>query len=75
MKKLLITLVLALTSTLSLQAQTPQGFNYQATVRNAGGELIVTQNVNFRFNIQQGPATSRCLFTEFTKQKKSNFNV
>ena len=27
MKKLLITLVLALTSALSLQAQTPQGFN------------------------------------------------
>jgi hypothetical protein len=64
MKKLLITLVLALTSTLSLQAQTPQGFNYQATVRNAGGELIVNQNVNFRFNIQQGSETSSPIFTE-----------
>jgi hypothetical protein len=64
MKKLLITLLLALTSTLSLQAQTPQGFNYQATVRNAGGELIVNQNVNFRFNIQQGSETSSPIFTE-----------
>lgn len=56
--------MLALTSTLSLQAQTPQGFNYQATVRNAGGELIVNQNVNFRFNIQQGSETSSPIFTE-----------
>jgi len=64
MKNLLIAFVLILTSTLSLQAQTPQGFNYQATVRNAGGELIVSQNVNFRFNVQQGSATSDAVFTE-----------
>ena len=60
MKNLFIAFVLILTSTLSLQAQTPQGFNYQATVRNAGGELIVSQNVNFRFNVQQGSVTSDC---------------
>ena len=64
MKNLLIAFVLILTSTMSLQAQTPQGFNYQATVRNAGGELIVSQNVNFRFNIQQGSSTSDAVFTE-----------
>ena len=56
MKNLLIAFVLILTSTLSLQAQTPQGFNYQATVRNADGALIVNQNVNFRFNIQPNNA-------------------
>ena len=39
MKNLLIAFVLILTSTMSLQAQTPQGFNYQATVRNADGAL------------------------------------
>ena len=64
MKNLFIAFVLILTSTLSLQAQTPQGFNYQATVRNAGGELIVSQNVNFRFNVQQGSVTSDAVFTE-----------
>ena len=64
MKNSLIAFVLILTSTLSLQAQTPQGFNYQATVRNADGALIVNQNVNFRFNIQQGSATSNPVFTE-----------
>ena len=64
MKNLLIAFVLIMTSTLSLQAQTPQGFNYQATVRNADGALIVNQNVNFRFNVQQGSATSEAVFTE-----------
>ncbi|MDG1041918.1 MAG: hypothetical protein P8O96_03615 [Flavobacteriaceae bacterium] len=64
MKNLFIAFVLILTSTLNLQAQTPQGFNYQATVRNADGALIVNQNVNFRFNIQQGAATSDVVFTE-----------
>jgi hypothetical protein len=30
----------------------PQG-NYQATVRNSSGELIINQNVNFKFNVMQ----------------------
>ena len=33
-------------------------------MRNAGGELIVNQNVNFRFNVQQGSVTSDAVFTE-----------
>ena len=64
MKNLFTAFVLIITSTMSLQAQTPQGFNYQATVRNADGALIVNQNVNFRFNVQQGSATSEAVFTE-----------
>tara|TARA_B110000046_G_scaffold19803_2_gene18783 strand:- start:61 stop:1761 length:1701 start_codon:yes stop_codon:yes gene_type:complete len=64
MKNLFTILALILTSILSIQAQVPQGFNYQATVRNAGGELIVNQDVNFKFNIQQGAATSEAVYTE-----------
>jgi uncharacterized protein (TIGR02145 family) len=62
MKKLytLITLVLTLTTF----AQAPQGFNYQATVRNSAGALIVNQNVNFKFNIMLNSATSLPVFTE-----------
>jgi uncharacterized protein (TIGR02145 family) len=64
MKKLFISLALILASILSIQAQVPQGFNYQATVRNSGGELIVNQDVNFKFNVQQGSATSESVYTE-----------
>jgi len=62
MKKLytLITLVLTLTTF----AQAPQGFNYQATVRNSSGALIVNQNVNFKFNIMLNSATSLPVFSE-----------
>ncbi len=43
---------------LSSNAQAPQGFNYQATVRNSSGDLIVNQNVYFKFNIIQDSQTA-----------------
>jgi hypothetical protein len=45
-------------------AQAPQGFNYQATVRNQEGQLITNQNVYFKFNIIQGSATAVPVFSE-----------
>jgi hypothetical protein len=62
MKKLFTQL--AIIATTSIFAQAPQGFNYQATVRNNAGELIVNQNVNFKFNIMLNSATSLPVFSE-----------
>jgi uncharacterized protein (TIGR02145 family) len=62
MKKLYT--LLALVITLITFAQAPQGFNYQATVRNSAGALIVNQNVNFKFNIMLNSATSLPVFSE-----------
>ena len=62
MKKLYT--LLALVLTLITFAQAPQGFNYQATVRNSTGVLIVNQNVNFKFNIMLNSATSLPVFSE-----------
>jgi uncharacterized protein (TIGR02145 family) len=62
MKKLYTLLALAIT--LIASAQAPQGFNYQATVRNSAGALIVNQNVNFKFNIMLNSATSLPVFSE-----------
>ena len=45
-------------------AQAPQGFNYQATVRNSAGVLIVNQNVNFKFNIMLNSQTSVPIYSE-----------
>ena len=47
MKKFYAILCLAIASLTQLQAQAPQGFNYQATVRNSAGDLIVNTNVYF----------------------------
>jgi hypothetical protein len=62
MKKLLL-LLLLIQSTIVL-AQVPQGFNYQATVRNSSGGLIINQNVNFKFNVMQNTPTSVPVFSE-----------
>ena len=64
MKKFYAILCLAIASLTQLQAQTPQGFNYQATVRNTTGELIINSNVYFKFNVIQGAQTTVPVFTE-----------
>jgi uncharacterized protein (TIGR02145 family) len=62
MKKLYT--LLAFVITIISFAQAPQGFNYQATVRNSAGALIVNQNVNFKFNIMLNSASSLPVFSE-----------
>ena len=46
MKKLIT--FLALIATIATFAQAPQGFNYQATVRNSSGVLIINQKVSLQ---------------------------
>jgi uncharacterized protein (TIGR02145 family) len=64
MKKFYAILCLAIASLTQLQAQAPQGFNYQATVRNSTGDLVVNTNVYFKFNVIQGSNTAVPIFTE-----------
>jgi uncharacterized protein (TIGR02145 family) len=62
MKKLYT--ILTLIITLITFAQAPQGFNYQATVRNSTGALIVNQNVFFKFNLMLNSVSSLPVFSE-----------
>ena len=59
-----LSIVILLFLGFSLNAQAPQGFNYQATVRNSAGELIIKSNVYFKFNIIQGSQTADPIFSE-----------
>ena len=59
-----ISIVILLFLGLSLNAQAPQGFNYQATVRNASGDLVVNQNVSFSFNVIQGSQAADPAYSE-----------
>lgn len=56
--------LIAFIVTITTFAQAPQGFNYQATVRNAAGALIVNQNVNFKFNLMQNSPTGVPVYSE-----------
>jgi hypothetical protein len=62
MKKLFTLLAFLVITTINAQA--PQGFNYQATVRNSSGALVINQNVNFKFNIMLNSQTSLPVFSE-----------
>lgn len=57
-------ILLALITTLISSAQAPHGINYQATVRNTAGELMVNQSVNVKFNILQGTSNSTPIYIE-----------
>lgn len=50
--------------TLIISAQAPQGFNYQAAVRNNTGALIINKNVTFKFNIIPSITTGTPVYTE-----------
>ena len=45
-------------------AQAPQGFNYQATVRNNSGALMTNASVQLKFSILQDTATGTVVYSE-----------
>ena len=63
MKKVLITL-LAIITFATVYAQAPQGFNYQATVRNAAGQLMTNRNVGVRISILQGSDVGTIIYQQ-----------
>ena len=71
MKK--ITTLFALLLTSVLFAQAPQKMSYQAVVRNASNNLVVSQAVGMKISILQGSATGTAVYTE-TQNATSNTN-
>ena len=64
MKRILLSLVAIATLSLSSLAQAPEGFNYQAVVRNAGGIILNNQTVGMRLTVQQGSIGGTAVYTE-----------
>ncbi len=63
MKSLLSTLILFLL-TISVIAQAPQAFKYQAVVRDNTGEVMANKSVSFRISIHEGSATGTIVYQE-----------
>ena len=63
MKKTAIVLVFILISFMN-NAQSPDGFKYQAVVRNSYGEIIANQAVTLQISILQGSNAGTAVFTE-----------
>lgn len=62
MKKIYI--LLAIISTIVTFSQAPQGFNYQATLRDNSGQLLLNQNIVVKFNIYQNSASGNLIYSE-----------
>ena len=54
MKKLVLLLLVFVTVSLTAIAQSPEGFKYQAVVRNASNVILANQAVGLRMIIEQG---------------------
>lgn len=54
MKKIIISLVAIATITINAFGQAPEGFKYQAVIRDAGNNILNNQAVGLRMTIQQG---------------------
>ena len=63
MKTHLLTL-LALAGFATAHAQAPNGFPYQAAMRNASGQPLASQSVSLRFTLREGSASGTILYRE-----------
>ena len=63
MKKIITTLF-AIAAFATLYAQVPQGFNYQAVVRNAAGQLMTNRSVGVRISIFQNSESGTIVYQQ-----------
>jgi len=78
MKKNLITFVFSLfiaSCVTIVNAQVPQGFNYQAVARNSTGGLLVSQNINVRISIISGIPTGTIQWQETHSSTTNQFGL
>ena len=75
MKKIYTSLFVVFVTYISLFAQVPEAFNYQAVVRNSSGEIIPNTNVVFRISILQGSETGTAVYVETHSVFTNNFGL
>jgi len=63
MRELALTLFTLLLS-ISMFAQSPEGFKYQAVVRNSSGTVVPNQPIGLQIRLRQGTATGTPVYEE-----------
>ncbi|MBO4739721.1 MAG: hypothetical protein J5606_09225 [Bacteroidales bacterium] len=72
-KKFFLIASMVILSMASVLAQAPQGFTYQAVVRDANGKLITNAPIGVRMTILQGSSTGTMAFSdEYRPQTNAN---
>ncbi|MBI9069506.1 MAG: hypothetical protein JEZ09_19575 [Salinivirgaceae bacterium] len=75
MKKTLLPFILALCWTLSVFAQTPNQFKYQAVLRDASGAILASENATISIAILQGADTGPVVFSESHAVTSNEFGL
>lgn len=64
MKKIILTITAAIAIALTTLAQSPEGFKYQAVVRDGSNTIMPNQTVGMQIVIQQGTVGGTAVYTE-----------
>ena len=64
MKKILLSIIISTVLVLSSFGQAPEGFKYQAVLRDASNTIITNQAVGIKLTIQQGSVGGTAVYTE-----------
>src|SRR3989339_2084731 len=59
----------------SLRAQSPQSFRYQAVIRNASGTVLQTQSVSLKISLLQSSATGAVVYSEEHAATTNSFGL
>lgn len=74
MKRFVFTSVFFLIA-LTLMAQVPSAFSYQAVVRNSSGDIVANKAVKFRFSILQSSSTGTAVYVETQSATTNSFGL
>ncbi len=72
MKNIFLLLFIFLINKNTVLAQGSIGFNYNTVVRNNLAQLVINENVQFRFNIKKGSITALPIYSEIHQIKTDN---
>ena len=75
MKKILIVILVILTSFLESISQPPQGFNYQAAIRKSETEMYANENITVKVSIIPGSPTNNPVYIEQQNAKTNALGV
>jgi len=76
MKKIILLGVIICTLFIpKINAQIPNGFNYQAVIRSSDGNVVQQSNVSVRIGILQGSATASAIYIETHAAQANNYGL
>lgn len=75
MKKVLLPLIFVFVWIISLHAQTPHQFKYQAVLRNAEGAIMASENVTIDISILSGSISGPVVFSESHSVTTNEFGL